>query len=73
VAGAIAYKPGATQAHTTAAEALALGEGVCQDHAHVFIACCRAAGVPARYVSGYYYADTGSDLASHAWASVICC
>jgi transglutaminase-like putative cysteine protease len=63
----IRYTPGATGVEETAAAALARGEGVCQDHAHVFIACCRAAGVPARYVSGYFYADTGSDLASHAW------
>jgi len=51
VAGAIAYKPGATRAHTTAAEALALGEGVCQDHAHALIAVARHAALPARYVS----------------------
>ncbi len=44
VAEAIAYKPGATQAQTTAAEALALGEGVCQDHAHALIAVARRAG-----------------------------
>lgn len=63
----VRYTPGATGVEETAAAALARGEGVCQDHAHVLIACCRAAGVPARYVSGYFYADTGSDLASHAW------
>jgi transglutaminase-like putative cysteine protease len=68
--GRIRYTPGVTGVEETAAAALARGEGVCQDHAHVFIACCRAAGVPARYVSGYFYADTGSDLASHAWADV---
>ena len=44
VADAIAYRPGATHAHTTAAEALALGEGVCQDHAHALIAAARVAG-----------------------------
>ena len=43
VADAIAYRPGVTHAHTTAAEALALGEGVCQDHAHALIACARVA------------------------------
>ena len=56
VADAIAYRPGATHAHTTAAEALALGEGVCQDHAHAMIACARFQGLPARYVSGYLFA-----------------
>lgn len=69
VAGAVAYRPGATHVQTTAAEALALGRGVCQDHGHVFIAGCRAAGIPARYVSGYYYRPgLGPDAASHAWA-----
>ena len=57
VADAIAYRPGVTSAHTTAAEALALGEGVCQDHAHALIAMAQAAGLPARYVSGYLLAD----------------
>lgn len=72
VAEAIAYRPGATHAHTTAAEALALGEGVCQDHAHAMIACARAAGLPARYVSGYLFAtaDGVPHEAAHAWAEV---
>ncbi len=33
----------------------------------MFLACCRAAGVPARYVSGYFFAADGVDIASHAW------
>jgi len=72
VADAIAYRPGATHAHTTAAEALALGEGVCQDHAHALIACARSAGLPARYVSGYLFAtsDGVPHEAAHAWAEV---
>lgn len=53
VTAAIAYRPGTTEAHTTAAEALSLGEGVCQDHAHALIAAARAQGMPARYVCGY--------------------
>jgi transglutaminase-like putative cysteine protease len=53
---------------TAAAEAFALGSGVCQDHAHVFLACARALGVPARYVSGYLLSDDDAHLASHAWA-----
>lgn len=69
VSAAIVYRPGATHVQTRAAEALALGQGVCQDHAHVFIAGCRAAGIAARYVSGYYYRQgLGPDAASHAWA-----
>ncbi len=72
VAAAIAYRPGATHAHTTAAEALALGEGVCQDHAHALIACARAQAMPARYVSGYLFAreDGGPHEAAHAWAEI---
>ncbi len=49
----IEYAKGYTGAHTSAAEALADGKGVCQDHAHVFIAAARTIGVPARYVTGY--------------------
>jgi transglutaminase-like putative cysteine protease len=72
VAEAIAYRPGATEAHTTAAEAMALGEGVCQDHAHALIAAARALGIPARYVSGYLFAteDGSPHEAAHAWAEV---
>lgn len=72
VADAIAYRPGVTAAHTTAAEALALGEGVCQDHAHALIACARVAGLPARYVSGYLFADGDgvAHEAAHAWAEI---
>lgn len=72
VADAIAYRPGSTHAHTTAAEALALGEGVCQDHAHALIAAARLAGLPARYVSGYLFATENGQPheAAHAWAEV---
>lgn len=72
VAGAIAYAPGATHAHTTAAEALAQGQGVCQDHAHALIACARAQDIPARYVSGYLFADAegAAHEAAHAWAEL---
>jgi transglutaminase-like putative cysteine protease len=61
------FRPGGTHAGYSAAEAFALGSGVCQDHTHVFIACCRRLGVPARYVSGYLYSE-GAQVASHAWA-----
>jgi transglutaminase-like putative cysteine protease len=72
VADAVAYKPGTTHAKTTAAEALAQGEGVCQDHAHVLAAVARAAGIPARYVSGYLFADAEGQAheAAHAWAEL---
>jgi transglutaminase-like putative cysteine protease len=72
ISEAIAYRPGATGAQTTAAEALALGEGVCQDHAHALISVARRADMPARYVSGYLHADAEgkSHDAAHAWAEI---
>jgi transglutaminase-like putative cysteine protease len=63
----VEYKPGDTDVEWTAAEALAHGYGVCQDHAHVMIACCRTADIPARYVSGYLYTGDDGHAASHAW------
>lgn len=72
VSDAIAYRPGVTEMRTTAAEALALGEGVCQDHAHVLIAAARLRGLPARYVSGYLHStiDGSSHDSAHAWAEL---
>lgn len=59
-----------THVHTTAAEALALKRGVCQDLTHIFISCCRCLGVPARYVSGHMCRTDGvvQQSAGHAWA-----
>ena len=64
------FEPGATQSATPAADALALGRGVCQDMTHVFLAAARALGVPARYVSGHLVRDAGDpeQAAGHAWA-----
>jgi transglutaminase-like putative cysteine protease len=70
VSTAVKYKKGATEVTETAVQALMRGEGVCQDHAHVFIACCRAANIPARYVSGYFYPGPTERIASHAWVDV---
>lgn len=60
----------ATAVGTTAEEALAAGHGVCQDFAHIFIAAARAAGTPARYVSGHLFRRDGAHFqeAGHAWA-----
>ncbi len=71
------YESQSTQVNTPALEALAQRKGVCQDFAHIMIACLRAYGLPARYVSGYLLTQPapgeerliGSD-ASHAWVSV---
>lgn len=62
----ICYAAGCTTVETTAAEVLAGGRGVCQDYAHVMVALCRRAGIPARYVCGIL-AGTGQ---THAWVEV---
>ncbi len=64
---ALTYAYGVTGVRTSAAEAVAGGRGVCQDYAHVMIAVCRAAGLPARYVSGHLVGEGGS----HAWVEVV--
>jgi transglutaminase-like putative cysteine protease len=66
VCSRITYVRGSTDVYAKAAEAWALGSGVCQDMAHVFLAACRSAAVPARYVSGYVF-DTHRPVSSHAW------
>ncbi|CCQ73578.1 transglutaminase family protein [Magnetospira sp. QH-2] len=70
---AIDYQTGETESSTSAVEALANGAGVCQDHAHVFIAAARSLEIPARYVSGYLlHTDSGEETeASHAWAEAL--
>lgn len=60
------YASGVTTVRTTAAEALALRQGLCQDYAHVMLALCRTANLPARYVSGHLLGEGGS----HAWVEV---
>lgn len=61
------YEYGVTGVRTTAAEALALGAGVCQDYAHIMLTLCRACGLPARYVSGHLLGQGGT----HAWVEVV--
>jgi len=70
VAERVQYRQGVTEVTHSAADALALGSGVCQDHAHVMLALCRARGVPARYVSGYVDPGNAPEAASHAWIDV---
>jgi len=68
---AVAYETGQSLITWTAEDALREGVGVCQDHAHVFIACAREMGLPARYVSGYLMMNDRIDQeATHAWAEV---
>jgi transglutaminase-like putative cysteine protease len=61
------YRHGATGVRTTAAEAIAIGAGVCQDYAHVMLALTRACGLPSRYVSGHLLGQGGT----HAWVEVV--
>lgn len=71
------FKPGFTTISTPLSEVMKAGKGVCQDFAHLAIACIRSLGLPARYISGYLETTpppggeklTGAD-ASHAWFSV---
>jgi transglutaminase-like putative cysteine protease len=67
---AMPYQPGATQVTDTAAQSFAAQQGVCQDHTHVFLACCRSLHIPARYVSGYLHSSDTEHVAMHAWAEV---
>jgi transglutaminase-like putative cysteine protease len=61
------YQHDVTHVGTTATEALEVGAGLCQDYTHVALSLCRAAGLPARYVSGHMLGEGGS----HAWMEVI--
>ncbi|MGE4221574.1 MAG: transglutaminase family protein, partial [Alphaproteobacteria bacterium] len=74
-----AYDPTATTLATPVAEVVRMRRGVCQDFAHLQLACLRRIGLPARYVSGYlltYPPPGGQKLigadASHAWLSIWC-
>lgn len=60
------YEKGATNVHTTAEEAAALGKGVCQNYTQLMIALCRRDGIPARYVVGYLYGEGET----HAWIEI---
>lgn len=61
------YRSGVTSVFTTAAQAFAIGEGLCQDYSHIMIAICRVLGIPARYVSGHLLGEGGS----HAWVELL--
>ena len=67
VHAAMTYDDSATDVRTTAAQALELRRGVCQDYAHVMLALCRLCELPARYVSGHLLGEGGT----HAWVEVV--
>jgi transglutaminase-like putative cysteine protease len=62
-----------TDSRTSAPDALALGHGVCQDFAHIFIAAARHLEIPARYVGGYMFRvdEANEQDAGHAWAEAL--
>ena len=67
----VPYTLGASAPDWSAEDAIASGQGVCQDHTHIMIACARALKLPARYASGYLMLnDTTTQDAMHAWAEV---
>ena len=71
----IDYAPGATAVGTPVTAVLEQRRGVCQDYAHLMIACLRSRGLPARYVSGYLRTDAGALVgatATHAWVAAWC-
>jgi transglutaminase-like putative cysteine protease len=67
------FDTGGTDAYTSATDALALGHGVCQDFAHIFIAAARYLGIPSRYVGGYMFRvdEANEQDAGHAWAEAL--
>jgi transglutaminase-like putative cysteine protease len=70
------YVPKSTRVDSPIDEALASGQGVCQDFAHIMIALVREFGIPCRYVSGYLYhrsedADRSAAGATHAWVEAL--
>lgn len=70
VADRVKYTKGSTTVADSAKVAFENGRGVCQDHTHVMLACLRAHGLAARYVSGYRFSETAPEFASHAWVDV---
>ncbi|MFR9651171.1 MAG: transglutaminase domain-containing protein [Rikenellaceae bacterium] len=62
----IEYRAGATTVNTTAAMALELGAGVCQDLSHLLLSMCRFRGIRARYVMGYVIGEGET----HAWVEI---
>ncbi|HBZ44123.1 MAG TPA: transglutaminase [Maritimibacter sp.] len=66
---AVTYEVGVSYPNWVAEQAISEGRGVCQDHTHIFLACARELGFPARYVSGYLMMNDRIDQeATHAWA-----
>lgn len=73
ISSRMAFLTDKTDTMTSAAEAFEQESGVCQDFAHIFIACARHLGIPARYVGGYFLRADGQvdQEAGHAWAEAL--
>lgn len=80
VGARLEYRKGVTSVGVDVDDVLRIGAGVCQDYAHLAIAMCRSAGIPARYVSGYLFTrdettlddplpddDEAVNVQTHAW------
>lgn len=70
----LTYSPNATKVNTRVVDVLESRRGVCQDYAHLMLGLCRGAGIPARYVSGYFLnpaCDPAENEASHAWVEIL--
>ncbi len=80
VHGHLDYAPGATYVGVDVTDVFVAAKGVCQDYAHLSLAMYRSLGLPARYVSGYFYAadqsqgdapdDAEIEVQTHAWVEV---
>jgi transglutaminase-like putative cysteine protease len=74
----VTYMQGVTGVQTTAADAWAKKQGVCQDMAHIALGALRSVGIPARYVSGYLLPKSDAEIGetitgeSHAWVEWNC-
>lgn len=72
VARRMTYERGATDVGTPVDDVFESGRGVCQDYAHLALACYRSLGIPARYVSGYVAdASAYAGVETHAWVEVL--
>lgn len=66
----IAHRPGLTEPETPVSKVFEQGGGAWQHQVHVFLACCRLLGLPARYLSGYVFDLDRSRVVCRAWAEV---
>lgn len=66
----VKYTKGVTTSATSVSDVLDLGQGVCQDYAHVALSLLRMLGIPSRYVSGYLFRPSSEELETHAWVEV---